>query len=315
MQELIKNAWLGWKNYTDSGKLAALFLAALLFLWLWKSGNGKNPSRSKYFQIVLYASILAVCCICPITAALLMKYQTQFYDYEWIWSMVPVTLVIALAGTLMWTEFAGNAEKKHVVNPKTGKRKMNWWSSVAVTALMFGILYLCGSMQTESWNTGEEAQKREKTAQVLEMLAENGQNSDICLWAPQEIMEYARALDGQIRLPYGRNMWDKALNAYSYDVYGEAEQILYAWMSYVEETGGTEAAIELPEENHTGAEANEKAEKRVITASECIQLAHELGVNCILLPGNLPQEALTEIEDDFGVKAERVEEFYLFRVV
>ena len=34
MRELLRNAWLGWQNYTDDGKLAALLLAALLFLWL-----------------------------------------------------------------------------------------------------------------------------------------------------------------------------------------------------------------------------------------------------------------------------------------
>ena len=39
MTELMKNAWLGWLDFTTGGKLAALFLAALVYLWLtgkWK---------------------------------------------------------------------------------------------------------------------------------------------------------------------------------------------------------------------------------------------------------------------------------------
>ena len=32
MTELMRKAWLGWEEYTDHGKLAALLLASLLFL-------------------------------------------------------------------------------------------------------------------------------------------------------------------------------------------------------------------------------------------------------------------------------------------
>lgn len=291
MQELIRNAWLGWKSYTDDGKLAALFLAALLLLWLWESKDGKNKIRNKYCRILSYTTVLGICCICPITAAALMMYQTQFYDYQWIWNLVPVTIVIALAGTLLWTALVGMPEKNPAGNPQAGKRKVHLWKVVGITALMSAILYLCGSMQMNSWDMGEEAAKREKTAYVLENLTENGQNESICLWAPQEIMEYARALDGRITLPYGRNMWDAALNAYAYDTYSEVEGTLYEWMSYAEETGESAVAPDI-----------------------CMTLAHELGVNCILLPEKLQPEVLKEMENAFGAEAESLGEFYLLRI-
>ena len=44
MTAILKNiqmAWLGWKNYTDDGKLAALLLAALLFLWYYRKKTEK----------------------------------------------------------------------------------------------------------------------------------------------------------------------------------------------------------------------------------------------------------------------------------
>lgn len=347
MQELIKNAWLGWKNYTDGGKLAALFLAALLLLWLWNSGSaGEAPAdksspgnqedgriaRKDHGRIIKYATAMAVCCICPLSAALLMIYQTKFYDYQWIWSLVPVTIVIALAGTLLWTEFSGLAAKKHVVNPRTGKKKIEWLKLAGVTAVMLSVLYLCGSMGSETFDVKAESQKRTKTAQVLGIVTENGKNTDICLWAPKEIMEYARALDGRIRLPYGRNMWDISLNAYSYDTYGETEQLLYAWMSSVEETGEINATVEynadmLSGENsaivenadaqkHIAAAGNadvqSQALERVITAEECMALAQEYGINCILLPANVKPEALAQIEEILGVEAQGYMDYYMF---
>ena len=76
------DAWLGWKSFISNGKLAALLLAALIFLWY----NRKQVER----KLLVYTSVMAVCCILPVTAVVLMGYQTKFYDYEWIWSLVPL---------------------------------------------------------------------------------------------------------------------------------------------------------------------------------------------------------------------------------
>ncbi len=265
MRDLITGAWLGWRHYTDDGKMAALFLAALLFLWLWK-----KEYRDKYKPLLLYALVMAVCCICPVLAVVLMKYQTRFYDYQWIWSMVPVTVVIALAGTLLWDSFRKERAK-----------------CVGITVVMLALLYLCGGMQKEILHPAEEMQKREKTAQILEILTEGGEKETLCLWAPQEIMEYARALDGSILLPYGRNMWDKALGAYSYDTYGEPEEAMYEWMCIAEETGEPEGM-------------------------DGVVLAKEAGVNCILLPDTIQPAVLAEIEQTLNVQAQQVENYYLF---
>lgn len=327
MQELMKNAWLGWKNYTDNGKFAALFLAALLLLWLWDlRSDGKSPTDQCNLKsradgriawknrdgIIKYAIVMAVCCICPLTAAFLMTYQTRFYDYQWIWSLVPVTIIIALAGTLLWTEYSGMAAKKRVINPRTGKKKTEWLKMAGTTAVMLSVLYLCGSMGTETFDAKAEAQKQEKTAQILEIITENGKNTDICLWAPQEIMEYARALDGRIRLPYGRNMWDISLNAYSYDTYGETEKLLYAWMSNVEETGERNATVELDADLQSGE--NDRTEERTITVEDCMALAQEYGISCILLPANIESEAIAQIEEILGVQAQEYTDYYLLRL-
>lgn len=288
MTAWISKAWQGWQNFTDDGKLAALFLAALLFLWF-----GNRKIRKEHRTLVLYATVAAVCCICPLTAAALMIYQTAFYDYQWIWSVVPLTVVTALAGTLFWS---GIVEKY-------GKNTAGRWKCAGIAALLIAVLYLCGSMRKDVLQGDAEAAKSQKTAKVLEVLEKNGNNTDIMLWAPAEIMEYARALEGNIRLPYGRNMWDEALNGYSYDTYGEKEQILYAWMTYVEETGEGKAVFSLSKED---------PQERTADGRECMKLAQELGVNCVLLPDNIGSGTLQEIESSLGVQAETQEGYYWF---
>jgi hypothetical protein len=93
MTELLRNASLGWADYKGSGKLAILLLAALMYLWF--AGKWRKQKA-----LVLYTTVAAVCCILPVTAALLMLYQTKFYDYQWIWSIVPLTAVTAYGATL-----------------------------------------------------------------------------------------------------------------------------------------------------------------------------------------------------------------------
>ena len=262
MSELIRNAQQGWLEYTQNGKMMAIFLLALVVFWF-----GKREKWRKYHALFQYSTFVAVFCICPLTAAVLMWYQTRFYDYEWIWNLAPITLVIALAITLLWTE----------IKEKKGRK-------IIVTLGILGILYCCGSMGQEPWDAEKENAQLQQTEDVLALITENGQNTGITLWAPKGIMSYARAVNGEISLPYGRNMWDPALNAYSYDTYGEQEQELYQWMCRVEETG-----------------------KGGIKG---MKIAKELGINHILLPGNISEKLLQKIEKYWEIEAATVGEYY-----
>ena len=290
MTELIRNAWLGWQDYTEHGKMAALLLLALLLYWFGNKRSGSKEMMSRRHTLVSYTTVMTVCCICPLTAAALMAYQTKFYDYQWIWGAVPVTIVIALAATQLWTELAD----KYTGGDGAG------WKRAGITVLFACVIYLCGSMQSAVWDEDEAAQNRQKAERVLEIITENGQNKDICLWAPQGIMEYARALDGSIVLPYGRNMWDGALSAYSYDTYGEEENMLYVWMCHAEAAGEGEAEYQT-----------ETGETKIVTAAECMEMINQFAVTHIILPGNLQQEVLTEAEAHWGIQAEDIEGYYL----
>lgn len=264
MAELIKNAWLGWGRVAESGKAVALFFAALLFLGL---GRGKETRR----QLVLYAFVSAVCCMVPVTAALLMMYQTRFYDYEWIWSLVPLTAVTAygFAEFLVeyWKAFKGSL----------------WKKGISVILLLLGTAFFCSGMGGTARDCPEEARQRAQAESLLRELR-GLFGDDICLWAPENVMEYARESDGAVRLAYGRNMWDISLNAYAYDTYDQSVEELYQWMKL--------------------AEAGEKTGEAAVKS--CAETVKAKGINCVVLPGMTDEGTIAEWEAALGTGAVRV---------
>lgn len=286
MLELLNNAWSGWLYYTEHGKFAALLLVVLLFLWFRREEVGR--------ELLVYSTIAAGCCIFPVTAMLLQKYQTLFYDYVWIWQYVPLTMLLAYGITVFLAEQWKNYKKEAMKKGETVTRK-NKWQCIGVTVAVAAVVLLCGSLGKPVFSAKEAQAEREHAYTVLEALAECAGDEEIFLWAPEEIMSYARAYDGNIRLIYGRNMWEKALMGHSYDTYGDVEESMYQWMKSVEADGNQEAEIFL-----TGGVS-------------CMEAAWDYGVNCILLPGNVSAENISGLEQTFGLKAELLEGYYLFR--
>lgn len=295
MAELLRNAWLGWQNYIDCGKQAALLLAVLLFLCFtgkWKRQGG----------LVLYTAVMTVCCVVPATAVLLMLYQTRFYDYEWIWSTVPVTAVtaygISVFLTEYWTDFKGSRLR-----------------AVPVTALVLAAIVLSGGLGVRGENPQRE--ERERAYALLEQVSETCAGGELCLWGPREIMEYAREIRGGITLPYGRNMWDISLDAYAYDIYDKDVILLCRWMEQVEEGGQADLEVEYTEEvsqeSSNGGMLPEKREiTEIITLEESVDNALAMGVNCIVLPGNAEAGAVRRMERTLGVEALQWRDYYIF---
>ena len=93
----------GWTDYTQHGKFAALLLLAILYLGFVLYGSGKEANASgaekARKRLYIYGALVTFGCICPVTALILLKYQTAFYSYVWIWAAVPQTALIAWAAT------------------------------------------------------------------------------------------------------------------------------------------------------------------------------------------------------------------------
>lgn len=302
MTAILKNiqmAWLGWKNYTDDGKMAALLLAALFFLWFYRKKAGK-------LSFLGYTIVTASCCICPVTAGLLMVYQTKFYDYEWIWSLVPVTAAIAYGVTFFLAEcWEGPTEGRSGLAGGQGRFKMTQWRrGIPVTILLLAVILLSGGMGRPSWDRKGQAAERKRAYVILEQISELCSEGDICLWAPREIMAYAREHDGRIRLPYGRNMWDISLNAYAYDTYNEQTIALYQWMEQAGEADTMDAV--------NTADAMETGDTISVSLEICVQYAQDAGVNCVVLPEAVSQETVQRMETALDTKAKLLEGYWIF---
>ncbi len=280
MTDLFRNAGLGWADYKADGKLAALLIAALLYLWL--TGKAKEQKT-----LILYATVAAVCCILPVTAVPLMLYQTKFYDYEWIWSLVPLTAVTAY-GLVIFLE--GQWKRRD------GR---GFRGALPVTALVFLAISLCGNLGGDPQERAEKNAERKEAIAVTQMLLESYPEEEICLLAPAGILEYARETDPRIRLVYGRNMWDMSLNAYAYDTYDEKTTELYQW-------------VELVEQSADGWMPDEDKEEILHALKERIRDALERKVNCILLPAAVPSEIAERMEAVLGTKARTMGDYLVF---
>lgn len=279
MWESVQNAWAGWQSFTDGGKLVAPVLAAVVYMLMRKGRLG--PAG----RLVRYGGIAAVLCICPVTAALLMCYQTAFYNYPWIWSMVPVTALIALGGTVFLTD-----------QWKKGGWRTYLYNTV-LTLLCVGVLMLCGGLGESRVDAAAQRQERVRAEAVLaEVRSVCGE--EFCLWAPQEILEYARTRDGKISLLYGRDMWDAALHAYSYDVYSDEAEALYLWIEHLRDYGSE------------GFGPKESAAK----GREHVRHAFAMGADVILLPDDilgLEKQSLLFGED---VEIIKLEGYFLLKM-
>lgn len=269
MQELVRNAVNGWYRYTDSGKYPVLFLAALVLLWFL---SGKLVKEKR--MLLVYATAVAALAVCPLTAVLLMIYQTKFYDYEWIWSAVPLLPVIAWGMTEVYREYLEPLLK--------GSGKGFKWKVAGCGAAGLILIILCGSMGTGLSERTITDEKEKEAAAIVDILTENGNTEDICVWAPQEILQYVRGIDGNITLLYGRNMWEEALNAYAYDTYEEQVCESYRWM----------------EDFVTGEGISAENDSK-LTAVKCLETAFSYGVNCMILPEKC-EDAFVQILADAG---------------
>lgn len=273
MREYLEKSVNGWLNFSVDGKLMALLLVSIGILWLVHKKKVEQ-------QFLYYLTIMTIACIFPLSACLLMMYQTRFYDYPWIWSMVPVSAGIAYAMTVITGDIWAN-----LTIGRTRK--------ILFTAATVGIILLCGlSGFTKNGNEilSEEAE------QVVEALSAMDAKNNM-VWAPREIVTALRQRSG-VKVLYGRNMWDAPVSAYSYDEYNEQIKDCFAWMEWAQSYD--------PKQDETGEEAI-----RYLDGVECGNYAKEKGVTVIVLPNGFDEELARLMEVDLGVMSQRIGGYHL----
>lgn len=278
--ELVKSVISGWTQYIQDGKYMVLFLGSILYLWY----TIKSIENKKTKLLICYTTIATILILFPLSAAVLMKYQTAFYPYGWLWSMVPVNGIIAYGAVEIYNE----------CYLKIWKR--NKFKTSAGIAFGLALLVLCGNMGSNTLDTRYGEETKAEVAAIMDYLTQTGNNTNICIWAPQNIMEYARYHNGDIQLLYGRDMWNHSLGAYSYDVYPQEKNTLYEWM-----------------ENVNNKELKVKDGQPTENAAEYCKIALEYGVNTILLPNTVAEEIQEVFITKLG-EGEPYKDYYIYRM-
>lgn len=247
---LIKDALLGISEYFTVNKLFVVCLGILLYeIFL-------HGRLSRFVQYALGALLVVMV---PVTAVILLFYQSAIYEYGFIWSLVPVTAVCAYAGVRFLWDMIPQMEQQ-------GKGKY-----VAGILAVAGVLFLLGNQGRMQRVTLEEAEERSSYSQVAEQLSEG-----TILWGPRELMQWIRRRNGDVKLVYGLDMWDARAAAYDGDPYEPALISAYEWMRSLEEFAyqveiTTEAVVPVPEELVEG----------IVGAFDAVEAA---GGNVIVLP-------------------------------
>lgn len=301
MWELLNNAWNGWGNFIFYGKYPALLLLVLVVFWFF-SDRKREP------VLLGYTTVMTVCCIFPLTAALLMQYQTKFYDYQWVWNYVPLLIVVAFAGTLVLGHCRKWSGEKAA---DTGWKSRFFRNGRVPTAalVMSVIILLCGRLTDPLAEVKTDWQQTAAAEKVVTAIAEAETEETITLWAPKEVMASARVYAPGIKLLYGRDLWDASLGAYTYDIYTQVEDDLCQWMHCADVFGTVDGY---------------RLDGTVLEGKICVEQALELGVNCIVVPAVMTQEAIAELTaileeklgqaagNDRSVQMQQLEAYYIF---
>lgn len=265
---LINDALLGVSEYFTVNKLIVVCLGILLYeIFVHR--------RVSVFLKYATGALLGV--LVPVTAAILLVYQSAIYEYGFLWNFVPVMAVCAYAGVRFLWDMIPQMEQP-------GRSKY-----VAGALAVVAVFFLLGNQGRMQRVTMEEAAERSAYNQVAGCLEEG-----TTLWGPRELMQWVRSRNGHVKLVYGLDMWDAKAAAYDGDPYAQELIVAYEWMRSVEEFAyqmkiTTDAVVPLPEELSSG----------LVEAFQAVTVA---GGDSIVLPRDAYQRLEEWIPTEYQVQ-------------
>ncbi len=286
-------------SYFLSNHMIVLVMGILLLFWV----SGIKLSSLEKRLLTLTAAMMALV-LFPVSAEALKLYQTRFYAYHWIWSLVPVTLCIAWGATAALWKIT--AQKRQ--DGRAGLRL------AAGTVVLTALLLLTGNMGNIRGVTEEEKDRQREIRQTVAYLEEVPGAEDTLLWAPRAVLEEVRRQTGKICLLYGRNMWEPEAAAYAYDTCPIEQQRLFDWMEAAEREDGGAAPQGLTaflEAMVTYPAGNTEEQNRVVSDAYILQLAAEYDARMWVFPRESEgrvASACALLYEEYGLRARRLGE-------
>lgn len=225
MRKLFDDLGTGLVSFVEDGQFLMLFMVALLLLWLIGEKEKKEFRK--------YALVMLILLLFPLSAKLLAVYQTNFYGYENMWELLPVTALLAYGLVTASFQMVSAMTREYGRWKSAVSKAKEIACQVLAVAVLTAVLFLCGTL-TVGKEMGARAEGVDKlpadVEEVLDLL-EIPADSQVMLLAPDAVMSWARIYSGDILLPYGRNLYEPALSAYTYDTYAGDMQQLHDWVN------------------------------------------------------------------------------------
>lgn len=268
MRELLQNALNGPESYFQSNHMVVLVMGLFVYFFAVKLNLKDREKRLLRLSVFMLALL-----VFPASAFALMLYQTRFYSYPWTWSLMPVTLLISWGSvTVLWRQTGQNRSDD-------GAK----WRLAAGVAVLLVLLLVTGNMGIVQTVSEEEKAQSSSGRQVALYIQEMSGSEEVVLWGPRTVLEAVRQQDGGIKVLYGRNMWEPAAAAHTYDRYPMEQQRLFDWVEMIEMDCSGEYSSQLTMFLEYMA-AEEALSDRSIADAFFLQLAAEYGANLWVFP-------------------------------
>lgn len=295
MRELFQNALNGPGSYFQSNYMVVLVMGLFLYFFVVDADITFREKR-----LLRLAAVLLALMLFPASAIALMLYQTRYYSYSWIWSLMPVTLLISWGSVTVLWRHTGQSWRD-------GKAARRLTAGVAVLLVLLLLTGNLGSIQTLS---EEEKDQSSRAGQVAAYLQEIAGMKESLVWGSRPVLEAVRRQNSGIKVLYGRNMWEPAVAAHTYDTYPLEQQRLFDWAELIDkgETYEVSQALMIFLEDRVGDEAQND---RSLADAYMLQLAAEYGAHIWVFPAEVSDRmelACQQLSGEYGRHAQAVGE-------
>lgn len=183
----------GIMGFKEGQGMLWLFCVAVFVLCL------RNRTLKNHVWLVT-GLVLGALVIFPLTATVLLKVYTPFYDWNDLQLLFPSTLLAAFGGV----ELYGLLRKQFIPGLRLGQTAKDVISGICI------IVLLLVATNFHGFDQRQEADERGipvKTAEVYEALWQVIGDEQIVLAASAEMLQYARLYEPAWRPIYGRDLW------------------------------------------------------------------------------------------------------------
>jgi len=212
-------------GFVQMGQFLMLFMVALLLLYLLDD--------TKCVAFKQYAFLMLLILIFPVTAKVLTVYQTAFYSKDHLWVLLPVTPLLGYGLVVASVKIVGALTSSYGRWTKSVSRRKESTVEAFVILGLSMVLFMCGTLRFGKVMTQETDGNGVIPATVCEVLdtIETSGTDSVKILATDEVARWVRIYDGKLILPYGRNLYEPEMTAFTYEVYTEEMYMLHDWIN------------------------------------------------------------------------------------